>query len=572
MSDTLDSIRIVDMPDLGVVNDNSSVVGERSGSGRFSAPALRTYVRSDAANVRDFGARGDGANDDTGAIQAALNTGRAVRIPAGIYRITSQLAFSTPGQSIVGDGRRSTIIRVSPSTGFTTGIFVVTNPTPAIDAGHYFADFTLSMSQPDTANRASLNAYPPAFYLYQTTRVQMENVRIVGGIDGIFMYGNCGGFRGFGLDFGNFGRNIYIDGNLDVTSFTDCEVWPFSERGIMTANQMSIMADQNCYGILSLRNDYLDWKGGLFLCGRAAVFQNQPSGSQPGPTYGHFTGTGFDTYGGLEVSAGNILTDNCVFSVAGGVPSPGSPAKNCVTHTGGHVTVRGAYMTFGSLLTNNSAAIYSNVPSGDASLIVDNTRVELGPLDQRAIYVTPSSSLDLSLVINGNKFDRSPTGAYTTSIIELNGGYGSVTGNVCSRWNGATGATSFLAVNTGTGPINVRGNSSNGWTTTVNGNPVAVANLLSIPAVFGEGMAEVAVTGSGTIGGMTYAAAGVTTPFAGQIVTLLFAAPVTVNTGTVGVAGQFILNGRTNFAGNANSSLTVQLNFQGNWQEIGRCL
>lgn len=572
MSDTLDSIRIVDMPDLGVVNDNSSVVGERSGSGRFSAPALRTYVRSDAANVRDFGARGDGANDDTGAIQAALNTGRAVRIPAGIYRITSQLAFSTPGQSIVGDGRLSTIIRVSPSTGFTTGIFVVTNPTPAIDAGHYFADFTLSMSQPDTANRASLNAYPPAFYLYQTTRVQMENVRIVGGIDGIFMFGNCGGFRGSGLDFGNFGRNIYIDGNLDVTSFTDCEVWPFSERGIMTANQMSIMADQNCYGILSLRNDYLDWKGGLFLCGRAAVFQNQPSGSQPGPTYGHFTGTGFDTYGGLEVSAGNILTDNCVFSVAGGVPSPGSPAKNCVTHTGGHVTVRGAYMTFGSLLTNNSAAIYSNVPSGDASLIVDNTRVELGPLDQRAIYVTPSSSLDLSLVINGNKFDRSPTGAYTTSIIELNGGYGSVTGNVCSRWNGATGATSFLAVNPGTGPINVRGNSSNGWTTTVNGNPVAVANLLSIPAVFGEGMAEVAVTGSGTIGGMTYAAAGVTTPFAGQIVTLLFAAPVTVNTGTVGVAGQFILNGRTNFVGNANSSLTVQLNFQGNWQEIGRCL
>ena len=572
MSDTLDSIRIVDMPDLGVVNDNSSVVGERSGSGRFSAPALRTYVRSDAANVRDFGAHGDGANDDTAAIQGALNTGRAVRIPAGIYRITSQLAFSTPGQSIVGDGRLSTIIRVSPSTGFTTGIFVVTNPTPAIDAGHYFADFTLSMSQPDTANRASLNAYPPAFYLYQTTRVQMENVRIVGGIDGIFMFGNCGGFRGSGLDFGNFGRNIYIDGNLDVTSFTDCEVWPFSERGIMTANQMSIMADQNCYGILSLRNDYLDWKGGLFLCGRAAVFQNQPSGSQPGPTYGHFTGTGFDTYGGLEVSAGNILTDNCVFSVAGGVPSPGSPAKNCVTHTGGHVTVRGAYMTFGSLLTNNSAAIYSNVPSGDASLIVDNTRVELGPLDQRAIYVTPSSSLDLSLVINGNKFDRSPTGAYTTSIIDLNGGYGSVTGNVCSRWNGATGATSFLAVNPGTGPINVRGNSSNGWTTTVNGNPVAVANLLSIPAVFGEGMAEVAVTGSGTIGGMTYAAAGVTTPFAGQIVTLLFAAPVTVNTGTVGVAGQFILNGRTNFVGNANSSLTVQLNFQGNWQEIGRCL
>ena len=38
------SIRIVDMPDLGAVNDISSVVGERAGSGRFGAAALRNYV------------------------------------------------------------------------------------------------------------------------------------------------------------------------------------------------------------------------------------------------------------------------------------------------------------------------------------------------------------------------------------------------------------------------------------------------------------------------------------------------------------------------------------------------
>jgi hypothetical protein len=43
-----DSIRIVEMPDLGAVNDSSSVVGERAGSGRFSAIALRAYC---AANI-----------------------------------------------------------------------------------------------------------------------------------------------------------------------------------------------------------------------------------------------------------------------------------------------------------------------------------------------------------------------------------------------------------------------------------------------------------------------------------------------------------------------------------------
>ena len=40
----VEGVRIVDMPDLGVVDDTSSVVGERAGSGQFSALALRDYV------------------------------------------------------------------------------------------------------------------------------------------------------------------------------------------------------------------------------------------------------------------------------------------------------------------------------------------------------------------------------------------------------------------------------------------------------------------------------------------------------------------------------------------------
>ena len=43
MSTTISGVPIVDMPDLGAVSDTSSVVGERAGSGRFSATALRAY-------------------------------------------------------------------------------------------------------------------------------------------------------------------------------------------------------------------------------------------------------------------------------------------------------------------------------------------------------------------------------------------------------------------------------------------------------------------------------------------------------------------------------------------------
>jgi polygalacturonase len=37
------------------------------------------------ANVKDFGAAGDGQTDDTAAFQAAVATGLDVYVPAGVY-------------------------------------------------------------------------------------------------------------------------------------------------------------------------------------------------------------------------------------------------------------------------------------------------------------------------------------------------------------------------------------------------------------------------------------------------------------------------------------------------------
>src|SRR4051812_20309586 len=44
-----------------------------------------------AVSVSDFGAKGDGAADDTRAIQAALDSGEHVTIPRGTFRITNAL-------------------------------------------------------------------------------------------------------------------------------------------------------------------------------------------------------------------------------------------------------------------------------------------------------------------------------------------------------------------------------------------------------------------------------------------------------------------------------------------------
>jgi hypothetical protein len=121
---TFPGVRIVDMPDLGAVTDSSSVVGERAGSGRFTAKALRTYIQP--FNVRNYGAKGDGVTDDTLAIQAAINAavlaGGEVRIPAGAYVISGAGLYidesGTAGQSLTdhtkvtmrGDGQGNTVL------------------------------------------------------------------------------------------------------------------------------------------------------------------------------------------------------------------------------------------------------------------------------------------------------------------------------------------------------------------------------------------------------------------------------------------------------------------------------
>lgn len=570
------SIRIVEMPDLGAVNDSSSVVGERAGSGRFTAPALKTYITAsaDVANVRAYGAVGDGSTDDTAAIQAAVATGKPVYLPAGNYRITSQINCNTHGQAIRGAGRQATFIRITgPSAGFSAGIFNVTNPAGpggGWDSCAYFSDFTVALAQPDTSTRASLNSYPPIFNLNTAPRCQFENVRMVGGLVGLYMTVS-GGLRCFGCDFGCFSQNIVMDGGGDVTAFTDCEIWPFSDNGIMTNNQMVIFGDANCFGIYSLRNDYFSWTGGLILCGRAAYFGMGTRTDLPGPTYGWFNGTGFDTFGGLEVAAGNILATNCVFSV-GGTLLGTTQAKNCVRHLGGSLTITGSWFLAGTYPILNNSMIYSDMPAGDGMLIVEGCSFTMARLDLRAIYITPTSPRDYNVVIANNKLGRLGAGAYTTAMLDLEGGSGIVTGNTAPQISGSTGTLSMISISGLTaGPYTVSGNAPNGWGVYPGVGNVTAATIITIPAVFGDGMPIIDVTGATAIGAMTYAVVGVVAAFSGNVVTLNFAGAGAVNSGTYGTVGNFLLNGRTNFTAAAGSSLTVRLNHVGNWVEIGRC-
>ena len=74
---------------------------------RADASAVTCPGPSGYANVRDFGAMGNGVADDTAAIQAAISCyaapGGAVYIPAGVYRLTSHL-YPQKSTRIIGAG------------------------------------------------------------------------------------------------------------------------------------------------------------------------------------------------------------------------------------------------------------------------------------------------------------------------------------------------------------------------------------------------------------------------------------------------------------------------------------
>jgi hypothetical protein len=73
---------------------------------------INGWVRqiSDIVNVKMFGAKGNGIDNDYDAIQSTINTHKTVFIPNGEYLIESSIYVSKNGQKIIGESKYDTVI------------------------------------------------------------------------------------------------------------------------------------------------------------------------------------------------------------------------------------------------------------------------------------------------------------------------------------------------------------------------------------------------------------------------------------------------------------------------------
>lgn len=118
---------VISLADTYTYKDSQIGFSAQTGTSA-NTPVTRTLQDKfdDFANVRDFGAVGDGTTDDTAAINRALyelfareqitRVRRALYFPAGEYLVTDEIQVPTYAK-LVGEGPDSTIIKSTNSTG-----------------------------------------------------------------------------------------------------------------------------------------------------------------------------------------------------------------------------------------------------------------------------------------------------------------------------------------------------------------------------------------------------------------------------------------------------------------------
>ena len=324
--------------DAGVINDadvNASA-GITAGKLSFTQAGTGATARTidsklkDVVSVKDFGAVGDGVADDTAAIQAALNTGRFIYLPAGTYKVSSALTVTVNNTGIQGEGYGSVI----STTSTTADVFTIGDGVNSI-SGLRFFEFTVWSSVTKSAGIVFNCRYVANSSWYRvgcgTINLYYANAqthRLHDGyffnrfsqntIDGGEIVVSNNGIKARGNSDQSFGAELSIDGGLRI----------------LRAGGKGLWLGGGCGGVYVDRVDFSECFRGIFLDSSLASVTNREVFLQAGCTIDACSGFGLNVEANgvalLEVTGAWIASCGNASTVESGVriaPSAGVSAR-----------------------------------------------------------------------------------------------------------------------------------------------------------------------------------------------------------------------------------------------------
>ncbi|ARU23741.1 hypothetical protein RSSE_c3360 [Ralstonia solanacearum] len=369
-------------PSNGTVTDQSVSIGAGIQSSKLSyfqgaAGSKNRTIQSrlqDFVSVKDFGATGDGVTDDTNAIQAALNwaanSGKLLRVPAGLYIMTSGVSVTlnngTPINSgglrltMIGDGPGSTCFQYSGAS----------SPTLFAFTGAYADRLLLEGFRVQHTDQASVSSNGVGIALNSQVNTTLRDVHVFRMTTGLAAtdinsceFDNCYfgyNYKGFTAAFGTVTypnalvfRNCYFQSNYLYGAVITLGVTVTFDGGTFEANGMDNSGNvQAGAAALAFQNNGVNGSASLRVLG--AYFEHNAGAAD---IYVTHTATGTYVLQGNtfnRIDSVQYVVNNVVFDAS----SLGAGVSACKVELSGN-----GFMRSGTYSANSSHR-YINYASG----------------------------------------------------------------------------------------------------------------------------------------------------------------------------------------------------------------
>lgn len=484
-------------------DNGGTIIAPTTGSGRWVRPA------SNRVNVRQFGAVGDGVENDTTPIQNALNyaktlTNSNLYFPAGNYKITSTIVLTTsPAVNITVSGDGSNVSIITLATASTNAFkFSFENVGATQPYGVRFLDLCFKTSAGGGTALIVTYGNPPTTNNHANQTVVIDRCAIVSGgnaadswtngiditsgwncqISNTFISGNSQGgtwtnLAGDAIIMRRYCVNSCFS-NVNVGFFENAFHWVAAGSGTSDGNTEGLNFSNFC-ATATRRGVYIEgnnnatvprvsglqWVGGLLdLRGPIAAFDlNYVEDAMISSCFMVEAGASGTNYGVKLTGCGDIAVNNCEFFVFDyGVYTTGTcfaiNVKNC-TFRGGDTQVE-----FGASTTNSRSGghVVKDVDKKERNSGGRTNRIYSGDGLGVWAYLTSAESIAdgvaENLAFDATLYDD--LGAWSAgnpARISVPSGVHWVRLSAGIRWDASSAGTRKVRIQSDTGPSDIWG-------------------------------------------------------------------------------------------------------------------